>query len=113
MLKVEKSLKSVVITISEMSQLVVELHDEMIKVYDKDYECASPKNMEQLLELPFWRLKPYVRPTQKTTIPKKRKGTSTLEQNKRRKEQKAERVKKYHQKALNQVNFCKLWREIT
>ena len=88
-----------------MTQLVVELHDEMIKVYDKDYDSTSPKNMDQLLELPFWRLKPYVRPTQKTTIPKKRKGTSTLEQNKRRKEQKAERVKKYHQKALNQVSF--------
>jgi len=57
--------------------------------------------MDELLSLPFWRLKPYVRP-----IPikeaKKRKATS-LDESKKRKLEKQNRVKKYHQKALNKV----------
>ena len=90
-----------------MKQMVDELHTEITKVYDPAYDSTSPKNMDKLLELPFWQLKPYVRPkqiTERTNLPSKRKkGTSTLEQNKKRKEQKAERVKKFHQKALNKV----------
>ena len=93
-----------------MKQLVDELHAELGEVIDKDYNATSPKNMDDLLALPFWRLKPYVRPVSNTNgtdsdkvTNKRKKGTSTLEQNKRRKEQKAERVKKYHQKALNKV----------
>ena len=57
--------------------------------------------MEGLLELPFWRLKPYVRP--KPTRELKKRKTESLEQNKRRKIQKAERVKKFHEKVLNEV----------
>ena len=57
--------------------------------------------MDGLLELPFWRLKPYVRP--KPTREIKKRKTESLEQNKRRKIQKAERVKKFHEKALNEV----------
>ena len=91
-----------------MKQLVEELHAELSEIVDKDYDSSSPKNMADLMALPFWRLKPYVRPIIGDTVmsdkvKNKRKGTSTLEQNKRRKEQKAERVQKYHQKAMNKV----------
>ena len=51
--------------------------------------------------LPYWRLKPYVRPVP-LNEPKKRKVES-LEQNKRRKLEKAKRVKRFHQKVLNEV----------
>ena len=85
-----------------MKELTTELHEEIIKIADEKYDPTSPKSMDKLLKLPYWQLKPYVRPPKPPTLEKapKRKGTSTLEQNKRRKEQKAERVKKYHQKAL-------------
>jgi len=94
------------ISLNEMKQLVEELHAELSEIVDKDYDSSSPKNMADLMALPFWRLKPYVRPISGDTVmsdkvKNKRKGTSTLEQNKRRKEQKAERVQKYHQKAMN------------
>ena len=81
------------------------------------YNATSPKNMDDLLALPFWRLKPYVRPAVSNTngtdsdkvTNKRKKGTSTLEQNKRRKEQKVEQVKKYYQKALNKVFLNNFW----
>ena len=60
--------------------------------------------MDGLLELPFWRLKPYVRPTP-TKEPKKRKAVS-LEDSKKRKLEKQNRVKKHHLKALNKVAYA-------
>ena len=57
--------------------------------------------MEGLLALPYWQLKPYVRP--KPVKEMRKRKTESLEQNKRRKMEKAERVKKYHEKALKEV----------
>jgi hypothetical protein len=59
--------------------------------------------MDGLLELPYWRCKPYVRPANNgDKLPRKRPG-ETIAQNQQRKLRKAEKVAKYHEKALNKV----------
>ena len=63
----------------------------------------SPEDMEGLLNLPYWVLKPYVRPKpDENRAVRKRRG-ETLEQNKQKKMHKAKRVAKFHEKVLNQV----------
>ena len=57
--------------------------------------------MDSLLALPFWRCQPYVRPNKET--PNLKRSGETLDQNRKRKLQKAIRVAKFHEKVLNKV----------
>lgn len=60
--------------------------------------------MDGLLALPYWRCKPYVRPTPDASQVHRKRPGETMDQNRRRKMQKAQRIAKYHEKVLNKVN---------
>ena len=59
--------------------------------------------MNGLLALPYWRCKPYVRPKRDGVQPARKRPAETIEQRNKRKEAKALKVAKFHEKALNKV----------
>merc|ERR1712064_44675 len=68
-------------TFEEMENMTKSLHSGLSLIYEKSYKKESPLTMEGLLALPFWRLKPYVRP--KPTREIKKRKTESLEQKKK------------------------------
>ena len=64
--------------------------------------------MNGLLALPYWRCKPYVRPKRDGVQPARKRPAETIEQRNKRKEAKALKVAKFHEKALNKVRKISL-----
>merc|ERR1712130_850681 len=67
---------------------------------ESDEKLKSPENMTGLLALPNWRCKPYVRPSPNSK-PQRKRPPESMTQSMKRKQMKAEKIAKFHEKVMN------------
>ena len=87
---------------------VAEEAKKRLENLDETNEYASPRIMDDLLKLPYWRCKPYVRPkpSETTENNSRKRNSGMIEENLKRQKHKEQKKAKYQEKMAKEVVSC-------